>query len=190
MLLGFSLCVSVTPLAPAANTGNCGVDRWEVKTLSDIGARKVSSKVEDTTVKWLTSQKNPISSKGTPPKNRLAPFEYRTFRVRAQVIGYKLETDGDFHIVIADPGNPQQTMVVEIPDPQCNGANKSGYAEKYQSARAEIIHLVGPPQRSLVRPGNAVTVLITGVGFFDIFRKQTGAALNGVELHPVIAIQP
>ena len=32
------------------------------------------------------------------------------------------------------------------------------------------------------------TVTVTGVGFFDVLHGQTGVAPNGIELHPVLAI--
>jgi len=34
-----------------------------------------------------------------------------------------------------------------------------------------------------------INVIVTGVGFFDSPRGQTGAAPNGIELHPVLKIQ-
>jgi hypothetical protein len=149
---------------------------------------KVNFKHEETTIQWLTNQKSPIKG-SVAPRSRLAPLEYKTFRIQAIVIGYKLESDRDFHVVVADPNNRQRTMVVEIPDPQCDGAKDSGYSDKYQSARSLLINLVGPPQRSLRRPGWELYVTITGVAFFDVVRGQTGGAANGIELHPVLLIE-
>jgi hypothetical protein len=34
-----------------------------------------------------------------------------------------------------------------------------------------------------------VIVVVTGVGFFDFLHGQTGAAPNGIELHPVLKIE-
>ena len=167
----------------------CGVDRWAVKTLSDPAAGKVNFNPQWTTIASLTDEKSPLSSKGPLPQNRLSPLEFKTFQVKALLIGYKLESDKDFHVVIADPNDRGRTMVAEIPDPQCNGANASKYAERYQAARSAVIHLLGSAQPGQFKAGNNVAITITGVGFFDAVRGQTGAAKNGVELHPVLSIQ-
>ena len=34
----------------------------------------------------------------------------------------KLEDDQDIHVVIAEPGKPQATMIAGFPDPACRGA--------------------------------------------------------------------
>lgn len=187
-LLASALSVASASLVTFPGTKPCGVDRWAVKTLSDLAARKVNFAAQYATIQSLTSEKRPIA-KLASPKNRLSPLEYKTFKVRALIVGYKLESDRDFHIVLADPQSPGTTMVAEIPDPQCDGAKASDYAEKYQSARSTLIHLLGPPQKGQFKSGNNVLVTITGVAFFDAIRGQTGAAANGIELHPVLSIQ-
>ncbi len=42
---------------------------------------------------------------------RIGPIETQTYKVRARLISYKLEQDGDFHIVIADVEDPGKTMI-------------------------------------------------------------------------------
>jgi len=187
-LLASALPAPYADSVTSPGTKPCGVDRWAVKTLSDLAARKVNFEAQYATIQSLTSEKRPIA-KLASPKNRLSPLEYKTFKVRALIVGYKLESDRDFHIVIADPQNPGTTMVAEIPDPQCDGAKASDHAEKYQSARSTLIHLLGPSQKGQFKSGNNVLVTITGVAFFDAIRGQTGAAANGIELHPVLSIQ-
>ena len=73
-------------------------------------------------------------------------------------------------------------MIAEIPSPDCAGACASGHTEEFRKARAVINAL--PEQVA------GVTVVVTGVGFFDFLHGQTGAAPNGVELHPVLKIEP
>jgi hypothetical protein len=34
-----------------------------------------------------------------------------------------------------------------------------------------------------------IPVTVTGIPFFDVFHGQTGIANNGIELHPILAIQ-
>ena len=73
------------------------------------------------------------------------------------------------------------TMIVEIPSPDCAGACASGHREDFRKARAVITAL--PAQFA------CVTVVVTGVGFFDVSHGQTGAAPNDIELHPVLNIE-
>lgn len=186
LLSGVLSSSSVTTAPPAKK--KCGTERWAVKTLSDFGGKKVNFKPEYWSIGDLVKLKNPIRKGGTPPNIRLAPMEYRTFLVQGFVIGYKLESDGDFHVVIADKNDRTQTLIVEIPDPQCDGANSSGHGNEYQSARGQLIRLVGSPRIGLARPNWDVLVNVTGVGFFDTLKGQAGAAPNGFELHPVLSL--
>jgi hypothetical protein len=97
-------------------------------------------------------------------------------------VEYKPEADEDFHIVIADVEDPNKTMLAEIPSPDCDGSCASGHAEEFRKARAVIMGLgdqQAPP----------VTLVVTGVGFFDFLHGQTGAAPSGIELHPVLKVE-
>lgn len=173
-LHGFS-----APLQELAACGvYCGTERWSVKTLTDVDDNKVDFTPKEATVGWLVSQQHPAS---LPTDRRVAPVETQTYKVRARLVGYKLEQDEDFHIVIADVEDADKTMIVEIPSPNCAGACASGHAEEFGKARALI---AGLPDQV---PG--VTVVVTGVGFFDFPHGQTGAAPNGIELHPVLKIE-
>ncbi len=171
----------------AAGCGvHCGSERWPVKTLSDRDHAKVNFTPQDTTVGWLVSQQRPHN----PPANsRVSPIETQTYRVKAVLVGFKEETDRDFHIVIADPGNPQETMIVEIPDPGCAGACASGQTVTFDKARTTVTTRLGPAPNRFKRLGQPVPVIVTGVGFFDFKHGQTGLAKNAIELHPVLSIE-
>ena len=173
-LHGFS---AVQQELPACGT-HCGTERWNVKTLSDADRDKVDFTPKEATVGWLVSQEHPAQS---PADQRIGPIETQTYKVRARLISYKLEQDRDFHIVIADVEDPGKTMIAEIPSPDCAGACASGHVEEFRRARAVIMEF------SNQAPG--VTVVVTGVGFFDFLHGQTGAAPNGIELHPVFKIE-
>lgn len=157
----------------------CGTERWSVKTLSDADRNKVDFTPKEATVGWLTSQDRPTQS---PADQRIGPIETQTYKVRARLINYAREADGDFHIVIADVEDPSKTMIAEIPSPDCAGACASGHVEEFQKARAVIMGLSEQVPR--------VTVVVTGVGFFDFLHGQAGAPPNGIELHPVLKIEP
>ena len=173
---------------PAPTCGiRCGVERWAVKTLTDDDVGKVDFGPVSKTIGDLVALSAPNSSSET---SRLDLTERTTFKVRARLLGYKHETDRDFHIVIADLVNPSQTMIVEIPDPDCGGACASPKLSDIQKARqdfaAQFPNAPPAPQFKVVQ-GNVV-VEVTGVGFFDFAHGQTGLAQNCIELHPVLAI--
>lgn len=186
-----SVLAFVSPRRPAAHVFSaaqqelpacgtyCGTERWSVKTLSDADRDKVDFTPKETTVGWLVSQEHPAQS---PADQRIGPVETQTYKVRARLISYKPEEDGDFHIVIADVEDPGKTMIAEIPSPDCAGACASARIEEFRRARAVIMEF------SNQAPG--VTMVVTGVGFFDFSHGQTGAAPNGIELHPVLKIEP
>jgi hypothetical protein len=67
-------------------------------------------------------------------------------------------------------------MIAEIPAPEC--AVGTGLEKQYRAAR----QVVGN-----IKPGSMVEIV--GVGFFDFMHEQSGAAPNGIELHPVLSIQ-
>ena len=163
---------------PACGT-YCGTERWSVKTLSDADRDKVDFTAKEATVGWLVSQEHPAQS---PADQRIGPIETQTYKVRARLISYKLEQDGDFHIVIADVEDPGKTMIAEIPSPDCAGACASAHVEEFRRARAVIMEISNQ--------ASSVSVVVTGVGFFDFLHGQTGAAPNGIELHPVLKIEP
>jgi hypothetical protein len=97
--------------------------------------------------------------------------------------------DKDFHMVIADLGDPSKTMIVEIPDSACQGACASKHFKDFMDARTVFIAHCGAPTKNFKQVEPPVKVTVTGVGFFDPPRHGTGAANNGIELHPVLKIE-
>ena len=162
----------------------CGKERWSVKTGTDPGAASVDLMHPQTArIADLIS----ISPPSTLPANsRFAPTENTVFMVDATLTDFKVESgstgDSDYHLVLQDDlGN---TMVAEIPSPGCVGGS-SPFAGQIASVRAKFdaqftatssFHTVNVPVR------------VTGVGFFDFFHNQHGAAPNIIELHPVLDI--
>jgi len=71
--------------------GGCGVERRAVKTLSDPAARRVSFRPRPTTVSGLRRLRAGSYSIG----ERSRPVELRTYRIRARLVGLKLEADSD-----------------------------------------------------------------------------------------------
>jgi hypothetical protein len=171
----------------AACGPTCGEERWPVKTLTDSDASKVNFTPVPTTVAGLVAVPSPDGNSET---SRLNTTEETTFEVRGRLVGYKHETDGDYHIVIADLQDPSVTMVVEIPDPACGGVCASPKLEEIKQARQQFVQPFpsSQPQPEFAVVQGNVEVDVTGVGFFDFAHGQTGLAQNCIELHPVLHI--
>jgi hypothetical protein len=101
------------------------------KTLSDSDAGKVNFQPVPATITQLGSLPSPPH---LPNDRRIAPVEFTSYAVRARLVEFKGESDDDFHLVVAEPGDRSKTMVAEIPAP--------GYSQ----AQA----LLGPPRREFV----------------------------------------
>ena len=109
-----------------------------------------------------------------PYNTRVAPHEFKTFRVRAVLRQVISEDDGDWHLVLEDPDHPGRTIIGEIPDSAC--ALGSVYAGRFAAARRD---LRAAPRFALID--------VDGIGFFDYVHGQHGVAPNGIELHPILA---
>lgn len=165
----------------------CGVERQKVKTLNDTSASLATNtnNAIAATVLELTT----IEAPDRTVLNLLArhntryPNEMYTYRVEAAIVGFKLEADEDFHIVIAD--GPKHTMVVEIPSPNC--VNKD-YRNTVRDLRTLIETKLGKATKKY-KSVPPTAVVVTGVGFFDFIHGQTGVAPNGFELHPVLSLE-
>jgi hypothetical protein len=164
----------VAALAFAGAASPCGIERWQVKTLTDPAARQINPKPVNTTIAQLASYPN------ERPSTRSA-FEERKYRVHAVITAAKLEADEDIHLVITDNGH---TMIAELPAQHCtHGAQ---FRWQMTVARRLAMTRLQPTDRwtSYQQP-----VTITGVGFLDRDHGQRGVAPNSVELHPVTGIR-
>ena len=158
----------------------CGSERWEVKTLADPAAAQISQDAEQTTVDYLRALRPPRR-----PSARVSPVEFQIYEVKAVLVGYKKETDSDFHIVIAEPGKLTHTMVVEIPSPDCAPSN----GKDYQEMRDLVEQNFGTAVPRFHRLKIPAPITVQGVGFFDKLHGQTGVAPNGIELHPLTYLE-
>ncbi len=154
----------------------CGTERWDVKTLVDAPSL-ATQRATISSVAQLVGLPAPRYSNAGPRSAQ----ESQVVGVTAWIVGYKLEADADWHVVIQDAAG--QTMIVEFPDPACSPEE---VGPVFAKARAQFLALVPavptPRLRRLARP---VPVSVAGVVFMDKIHGQTGVAPNGVELHPV-----
>jgi hypothetical protein len=167
---------------------SCGVERWHVKTMSDPYASQVNRNVQLTTVDTLIHAAVPSGLSSSSDNVRFAPWELQAVRIRATIVGWKTETDNDYHIVVSDMTKPSETMIIEPPSSACSGACSSGYGSLYQSARNAFVACLGSPPSSFTAPGKTVVADITGIPMFDLLHGQTGVAPNGIEIHPVMSV--
>jgi hypothetical protein len=175
-------------------------ERWPVKTGADAGAANLVTQVPVAgTIAGMVALAVPAVR---PPDARAPGAEETVWELNATLTGYKHESDGDYHLVIADgQGN---TMIAEIPDPAAL-APGSFFTEQITAARqafdnqfglqlAAAAQPAGTPQfaaaaivPALIPASESVTV--RGLGFFDFAHGQDGVAPNAIELHPVISIE-
>jgi hypothetical protein len=169
--------------------GACGHERWAVKTLTDTHVADIDHTPKAATVSDLGQMDAPSQHDlHQHPGNRFVPAETTIFRVNALLLGYRHEDDEDFHLVLADPEHPDQTMIAEIPAADCVGNETFG--AKLQHMRDALVARFGAPGLHTKRLPHPVPVTVRGVGFFDIkhVTPQDGVAPNGIELHPVLGL--
>ncbi len=169
-------------------------ERWAVKTGSDPDAHSIDAKkVTPTTIAALRSV--PVPADIRHARNPDGGVETTVWAIDATLVGYKLEGDQDYHLVLADANN--QTMIAEIPDPTAVDASspflakitaaRKGFSDRFHVQIAALAELVVGNEVPMI-VGTRVPVHVEGIGLFDFIHGQTGVAPNGVELHPVLSI--
>jgi hypothetical protein len=160
----------------------CGVERWAVKTLSDFERDRVGLTPVDATVEELVALARPPQR---PDGGRVPPVEVTVYRVRGFFGLWSVQKDGDIHVVLSGLVNQRVSIVTEIPHPDCSGVCASGLGRLYLEARGRLDAVLSRPN-----PEDRPIVLeIVGVGFWDRREHASGAAMNGIELHPVLQLR-
>ena len=184
-----SLLTMTLPPASEAYGRACGIERWSVKTIADTEAPRIKGPLQTTvaTLRALPAPANP----DTRPRSRFSPVELTLFALTVQLDAVKIESDGDYHLVISDPNRPKQRMIAEIPASYC--VANARVAAAFHAARHAIRTLAHVTPRTasftwLDRRSRPVLLVLHGVGFFDRLHDQLGVAPNGIELHPVIGV--
>jgi hypothetical protein len=175
LLLLLLVLLLICLLLFAAGAADLGLFRWPVKTFRDRDRGRVRMKPLDATVAALTRLPRP-PSESFHGLTRIAPEELSVYRVRAKLKRILGGSDGDIHLILADPADPSRTMIAEIPNPLF--AVGSGFGSVFSAERAEV-------RRHPRAQGEMVEVI--GIGFFDYYTG--GRSTNGFELHPVIGLK-
>lgn len=133
------------PLAPvpdAAAGVKPGVERWPVKTGTDDDVAKVGTVIVDTTVQEIgnfprpAALQPPTSDPPSAQRARFDPVETTVWRLSANVIAFKMESDGDYHLVLQD--GTGSTMIAEVPMPTTEFIDSSTFFSDIQAARAAV----------------------------------------------------
>lgn len=201
-----ALLVACAALA-GPTLADCGAtERWFVKVGTDPKADQVdlatpiASSVQ--ALNALPSLRDQVPANDN--KFRL-PEETKVYTVQGFLALFKDEDDSDYHLVITDasgkytPGGKgtdgEETgtsFIAEIPDPNCTtGAHgdpsvHSVFASQLQATRAKFEAKF--PHGKGADTFLGIPVTVTGVAFYDRQHLQTGRAVNGIELHPLIDI--
>jgi hypothetical protein len=162
--------------------GGSGLERWRVKTGHDEDVRKVDVIPRTTTIAELRTLERPPALSGSSSRFLYAGSpEVQTYRLaNVTLAGYKLESDGDCHLVLRDGAG--KSLIAEIVDPRRVG--ESWQAQTTKARNAFDRHHTA--RTSFQTAGETVTV--TGAGFFDFLHGQIGVAPNGIEIHAVLDI--
>ena len=179
-------------VAPEELIPTPGKERWAVKTANsqDQDRNNIDPTVKTVTVEDLLLIQRPDDIPFTQNNpdfdtRRSNPTETTIFQCQATIIAFKMEQDGDYHIVIQ--GTSGNTMIVEIPDPDPDFVTDSLFKDQITAARQAFDAQLGKGEAFMQQVSQPAT--ITGIGFFDRMHGQTGVAqTNGLELHPVIGV--
>src|SRR5215469_830293 len=174
------LLVVILMVIPSALFGQCGVERWSVKSGTDADVSKVNLNAPTNTT--ITAMRAFTAPNPIPPNNRITGPETTLWVINATLTLFKLESDSDYHLVIQDAAG--NTMITEIPSPSCVGST-SPFLPAITGARSKFDAMF--TATGSFQTAN-IPVQVTGVGMFDFPHGQTGAAPNQIELHPVLDI--
>ena len=184
LLLAIPLAVFAAAQVHPAGAGParvvCVAERGSLGTLSDPERRLVRLKPRATTLQAIDARSAPSPT----PRTRSTGYSRQVWRVRAQVVEYRLEPDGDIRLVLYD--GKHTYMDAAMPAARCLTV-RTRARRSIVSARAFFEGLCGPP-RSAWSPNGAV-VAIDGVGFWAVPHGQNGHARNYAELRPVTGIK-
>jgi hypothetical protein len=163
------------------NGGNCGAERWSLKTGTDPAAAGISLLPTLTTIQALQTITAPTTF---PQTTRLAPTEKTVFALKDIRLAFaRLENDSDYHLMMSDT---VRTIITEVPYP---GGCTDGSAWQCLISR---VRATVDAQNFNLQPGVGrnfnIVVSVIGVGFFDPEHGQFGAAPNTIELHPLLGI--
>jgi hypothetical protein len=168
-------------LMSAWTYGQCGSERWEVKTLADAEA----GDIKFTPVKSTVSKQLAFIKPDYHENNLRDSTEKRVYKIDCILLEYMQEADSDWHLVVKDLITGKK-MVVEIPDTDCIDMSNPHFS-KIDLSRRRLVAKVGPVKKKGRVPPAGTNIRVIGVGFFD--KKNHPKGFKGRELHPVLELK-
>jgi hypothetical protein len=167
------------PFVPALASVSCPVERGPVKEGADADRNRVGSDLA-ATIAQLRARPKPSSY---PTNSRVTTSEFHIWSITGYITQYKQESDGDIHLVVKDSAG--RSLIAEMPYSGCVPTS-SRWRTQIASARTSFAHAY-----SVQTSWHYIHRLVDlhGVGYMDPPHDQTGAAPNGLELHPVIYLR-
>ncbi len=208
-LLKYSAAAFLVLVLQSAAFAACGgTERWFVKVGTDPDAGLVQlNQVVPITVTGLNNLPKLQNTVPHGDNQFRLPEERVLYQVNGRLVLFKDEDDGDYHLVVTDdslnytPGgqgtNGLETgtsFIAEIPDPACVPGKKgdpntpSRFDAQLRDARAKF-EARFPGGAGADTDLGGIPVTIVGIAFYDRPHFQTGRAINGIELHPLLDIQ-
>lgn len=157
VLAGAALALTASTAAADRTAPACEADAAGLKTLSDPQRNLVRLRPKATTIAALDRLARPHST----PTRRATGFQRRVWRVRGQIVEYRLEADGDIELALYD--GKHSYLTATMPHPRCLPARTRARAAIVR-ARALLEGLCGPA-RARWRELGAVAV-VDGVGYW------------------------
>jgi hypothetical protein len=181
-IVGGVLALTASTAAAHRAVVTCSQENAGLKTFSDPQRNLVRLHPRLTTVATINGLRPPRRT----PTTRKTGFQRRVWRVRAQIVEYKLEQNGDVDLVLYD--GKRSYLTAAMPGPHCLSA-RTRARRAIEGARAGFEGLCGPA-RPTWRPLGAV-VLLDGVGYWARRSPsdRLGHARNHAALHPVTKIR-
>ena len=170
--------VSVVLAWPQSAAAACPVERAAVKVGADVDVSLINLAPLPATIETLRAIPAP---RPLPQERRLAPVEMTVYSVAATIIAYRVTSEGNVHLVLADAEG--KTIVAQIPDPACAGGSR--FLDAITDVRRGFLTRFPATEAFTF---TRLPVEVRGVGLFDFLQGQYGLAPNGLSLYPVIDI--
>jgi hypothetical protein len=171
VLAGAALALTASTAVAERAAPTCEADAG-LETLSDPQRNLVRLRPKATTIAAIHRLARPHPT----PTTRATGFQRQAWRVRGQIVEYRLEQDGDVDLVLYD--GKHSYLTATMPHPRCLTA-RTRAREAIVRARALLEGLCGPA-RSRWRELGAVAV-VDGVGYWGArhaeLRPVTGLRL-------------
>jgi hypothetical protein len=156
-----------------------GTVRWDIKTMADEDSRAIDVKsAKFTTIEKISELDVEMPEGGRKDRQ---PFEMKVYTIVCTIADVKKEGDEDLHLVMEHDG---WEMVGEIVFPYCENIKHTGRKRTFEKVFRDFA-----PYRKRSAYKDKLW-LVTGVAFMDHDHDQTGGAANGLELHPILSIEP